>query len=64
MTETLKTSLRVVITDCDFGSFEIEESELQGFATLNHPRLKSGDLRSPAKADWGRHHGSTLKSAS
>ncbi len=31
---------------------------------LNHPRLKSGGLRLSAKADWGRHHGSTLKSAS
>ena len=31
---------------------------------LNHPRLKSGGSRSSAKADWGRHHGSTLKSAS
>jgi len=31
---------------------------------LNHHRLKSVGLRSSAKADWGRHHGSTLKSAS
>ena len=31
---------------------------------LNHHRLKAVGLRSSAKADWGRHHGSTLKSAS
>jgi D-3-phosphoglycerate dehydrogenase len=35
MTETPKTSLRFVITDCDFGSFEIERSELNDFATLS-----------------------------
>ena len=34
-TETPKTSLRFVITDCDFGSFEIERSELHDFATLS-----------------------------
>ena len=38
--------------------------QLSGGMVLNHHRLKSGDLRSSAKADWGRHHGSTLKSAS